>query len=53
MNKEEIRCPSCEAEAYIESDYEIYFCSHCGSELSIDEEYDWDEEETNGLDEDI
>jgi predicted RNA-binding Zn-ribbon protein involved in translation (DUF1610 family) len=40
MNKEEIICPSCEAEFYIESDNEIYFCAHCGSDLLRDEELD-------------
>jgi ribosomal protein L37AE/L43A len=53
MNKEEIVCPSCEAESYIESDNEIYFCPHCGSDIADDDDYDWDEEEPNGLDEDI
>ena len=52
MNKEEVTCPSCEAESYIESDSEIYFCPHCGSDLDIEEEFDFDEE-LNGLDEDI
>lgn len=52
MNKEEITCPSCEAESYIESDYEIYFCPHCGSDISIDEDYDWDEE-SNLSDDDV
>lgn len=51
MNKEEVSCQSCEAESYIESDAEIYFCPHCGSDLDIEEEYDFDEEQEE-LDED-
>ena len=40
MNKEEIICPSCEAEFYIESDNEVLFCAHCGTALDESTESD-------------
>lgn len=52
MNKEEIVCPLCEAESYIESDSEIYFCPHCGSDLAEDLD-EWEDDIEDGLDEDI
>ncbi len=44
MTKEEIICPSCEAEFYIESDNEVLFCAHCGTALDESTESDdfWD-----------
>jgi hypothetical protein len=39
--KEEIICPSCEAEFYIESDNEVLFCAHCGTSLDESEEDDF------------
>lgn len=38
--KEEIICPSCEAEFYIESDNEVLFCAHCGTALDESDEAD-------------
>ena len=46
MYKEEVTCSACEAEFYIESNSEVYFCVHCGNEL--DENNDdlvWDDED--------
>jgi hypothetical protein len=40
MTKEEIICPSCEAEFYIESDNQVLFCTHCG--VALDESDDED-----------
>jgi transcription initiation factor TFIIIB Brf1 subunit/transcription initiation factor TFIIB len=40
MTKEEIICPSCEAEFYIESDNEVLFCAHCGTALDESTESD-------------
>lgn len=40
MTKEEIICPSCEAEFYIESDNEVLFCTHCGTALDESTEAD-------------
>lgn len=51
MNKQEIICASCEAEFYIESDSEVYFCPHCGSDIDqMDDDWDGEGDE---LDDDI
>lgn len=37
MQKEEVICPVCEAEFYIEHDDVVRYCACCGEELEIDE----------------
>jgi len=48
LNKEEITCPNCEAEFYVECDEDIIFCVVCGQEIGEDDEDsyedEWDEE---------
>jgi len=49
MNKEDITCPHCEAEFYVECEENITFCVVCGEEIGYDEEeylddYWYDEE---------
>jgi|DEB0MinimDraft_6_1074348.scaffolds.fasta_scaffold887885_1 predicted RNA-binding Zn-ribbon protein involved in translation (DUF1610 family) len=38
MNKEEIFCQNCEAEFYVESEYDIIYCIQCGEEIGYDDE---------------
>lgn len=48
MNKEEINCPNCEAEYYIEHDQDsLHYCPFCGDDVVKEEELeieeDWEE----------
>jgi len=45
MNKEDILCPHCEAEFYIESEESAIYCICCGDEIGDDEDEDvyWEE----------
>ena len=46
MNKEDILCPHCEAEFYIESEESAIYCICCGDEIGDDEDEDvyWEEQ---------
>lgn len=49
MNKENITCPNCEAEYYVESFDPIKYCVSCGEslddvEIYREDEDDWDED---------
>lgn len=43
--KEEIICPHCEAEFYVETDDDVFFCVSCGEDLDDSDDPLYDEDE--------